>query len=682
MLFRSPLLGGGAVLWSGPAERGVWWMLAGDAAPTPAATATPLLKAEIAGDAVRLEPVAGGAATTVRASGDAAKGRWTLRLDLGAEGRWFGFGNGANGALAKRFTRNPESRDQRQLKLRTGNGVTQCGVLWHSSGWTVVLLATDGSAESEDGLAWRINEPCLALAVAPARDLAEHCRRVSELTGAPAVPPRWAFGYIASKWGYRDRAEVLATQERYLKLGMPVAAFAYDYEWYRTKTHAKDFSFDPDLFPDPAANLRADLEQRGIRALPIRKPRIDCEMELWNEAVTRGWNAAEPKALSRLLDFRQPALRAWYIERHLPLLLPGIGGWWTDEGDDRFWLNHFWTLTLNELHARVRPGERPFALNRSHTPGLQRLSTATWTGDIKHDWGAMTASHRTQLNLGLVGQPFASADIGGFFGGTSPEQYPRWIQAGIWYGVMRTHGNGGRPPWAFGEQSVKSATAAIRLRQQLLPYLYSLAHEARATGLPIMRAMPLATGDALGWADCDDQWQCGPWVLVKPVREAGATSATVRLPPGTWIDWFTGERCAGGTTITRKLRPQAEDPLDHPVFVRAGAIIPMDPPRPRWEASVEALPLIALWPDTAPSAFRWVHDDGLTEQYREGKTWSAVLRQEPTPTGVRLSLRCDATGFMAPAAKAVVRVHRVGGEPLTTELPLDRDGAVEVSYSR
>ena len=141
-----------------------------------------------------------------------------------------------------------------------------------------------------------------------------------------------------------------------------------------------------------------------------------------------------------------------------------------------------------------------FSLTRSGFAGIQRYA-AVWTGDNTASWEHLRLSLPMLCNLGLSGVPFVGADIGGFWDDATPELYARWIQAGVLYPMIRGHSHREtRPnePWEFGDEVEAVARGALRLRHELLPYLYTLFHEAATSGAPVLRPLLWAYSDDHG----------------------------------------------------------------------------------------------------------------------------------------------------------------------------------------
>jgi alpha-D-xyloside xylohydrolase len=208
---------------------------------------------------------------------------------------------------------------------------------------------------------------------------------------------------------------------------------------------------------------------------------------------------------------------------------------------------------------------------RSGWAGVQR-SPVQWGGDPQCDWEGLAASVRGGLSWGMSGGPFYSHDIGGFARGqVAPELYVRWAQAGIHCSHTRFHGIGEREPWAYGDEAEAIVRRWCEWRMRLIPYLQACALEATRTGMPVMRAMPLAFPDDALVAGQDLQYLLGPSLLVAPAVAPGGRVRVV-LPPGRWLELATGTWHEGGRVL------DLDVPLDTiPLFGREGHLLPLGP---------------------------------------------------------------------------------------------------------
>lgn len=459
--------------------------------------------------------------------------------------------------------------------------------------------------------------------------------RYTRLTGRPSLPPRWSFGLLQSKFGYRSRREVEGLVSTFREKSIPLDAVIIDLYWFRKMG---DMAFDRSAFPDPAGMISA-LKEQSIRVILIEEPYVTTESRLFPEGERLGLFGRRPDGRTytfdfwageaALVDFTLPLARQWWADQHRPLMEMGVDGWWTDLNEPEVHpqdmvheigiapsvhnVYAFYMLKAVELaHRQHRPEQRLFILSRSGWPGVQALGAGLWSGDVETRWAALANQIPLGLSMSMAGMPFWNTDIGGFVGDMpSPELYIRWMQFGAFTPVMRPHGaQQDREPWAFGPETEAIATRYIHLRYRLLPYTYTLAREANQAGLPLMRPLVLHYPQDAATFNLGDQFLWGRDLLVAPVVTPGAGRRTVYLPDGVWYDFWSSRRIVGGRRVT------ARAPIETlPLFVRAGAIIPMAPERERTGGGWPELTL-AVYPGDGTSSFELYEDDGESTAYQ------------------------------------------------------------------
>lgn len=225
------------------------------------------------------------------------------------------------------------------------------------------------------------------------------------------------------------------------------------------------------------------------------------------------------------------------------------------------------------LFGGQNTNKRPFVMSRSLFPGAGAFS-AHWTGDNGASWDDMRLSIASILNSGLFGTPMVGADICGFYPSTWEELCNRWIQLGAFYPFSRDHSD-----VHFGPQELylwktvtASAKKALPLRYRLLPYMYTLLHEAHVTGTPVARALFFVFPEDEATLDISDQFLLGDAILVSPVLKAKQTSVRAYFPAGTWYNLFDWSRVLSSNGSFEVL----DAPWDTiNVHVRAGAVVPM-----------------------------------------------------------------------------------------------------------
>ena len=247
--------------------------------------------------------------------------------------------------------------------------------------------------------------------------------------------------------------------------------------------------------------------------------------------------------------------------------------------------------------------------------GTHRLAVM-WTGDNSGSLDYVRWQVPTFVGSGFSAQAHVSGDVDGIFGG-SPESQVRDLQFKAFTSVLMVMSgwapNPDKQPFTWGEPYTSYNRLYLKLKSRLVPYMYSLSREAYDTGVPPVRAPLLEfPGDETLYAATNStayQFLSGPSILVAPVFEAGATTRDgVYLPAGTdWLGWWDGVRYAGGQTLNAVPAPLATLPL----FVRAGAIIPLWPEMNAFNVSATDPMTLELWP-AGSSAFSLYEDDGVT----------------------------------------------------------------------
>jgi alpha-glucosidase len=523
---------------------------------------------------------------------------------------------------------------QREVHPATGNGRAGLPQYWSTAHYGALMVGDDDNrpaswkANPAGSVDWIVPGDSADLYLMPSRNLYEWLRADAGLTGFAPVPPRWIFGYLQSRWGWTDRAYLEETLAHFRRDQLPVDAFILDFEWYTTKPDYSvgaagdpgfvDFGWNAKLLPDPAAQLAA-YRQEGLRVIGIRKPRLGNSGNL-AMARDQGWilplNPHDPNGgaiRSRNLDFSRAEARAWWEEKNRKFIEAGLAAFWNDEGETNYIEYSYWNMAEVDLLNQVRPGARFWSLNRSFIPGMQRFGAAVWTGDIGADWKTLARTPGELLSDGLSGMPYSTCDIGGFHGPTAPDLLARWMEAGVFFPVMRSHSRISDVPhfpWLFGEEAEGAIRKALDLRYRLLPYFESLAHEANGTGAPIMRPLVMEFPDDPQVANLTSEWLVGTGLLAAPILSPG-TTRQVYLPNGSWFDFSSNHATQGPQTIP------VTSALDQvPIFVRAGTLLPLGPVR-QYTGQLSDAPLeLQIYPGRDAS-FVLVEDDGATLAYAQ-----------------------------------------------------------------
>jgi alpha-glucosidase/alpha-D-xyloside xylohydrolase len=449
------------------------------------------------------------------------------------------------------------------------------------------------------------------------------------LFGCPAMPPKWVLGYMQSHRSLAGPDEPLRVAQTLRDKRLPCDTLIYLGTGYTNGPSGWNLGhgsleFNPLIFPRPQEALDR------LHALSFK-------VVLHKNAAPRGLHG---KSVTERSD--DPLHISNYWATHLPLVKMGVDGFWPDDGDE---LPIEARLARHRLYyegaLKDRPGERPWSLNRNGYAGSARYGAWIWSGDVQSRWVTLANHVPVGLNFSLSVSPLWGSDVGGFFlaptNEYSGELFVRWFQFATFTPLFRSHGRNWHLhlPWGWntGEIGPKESgdraqyppeselhNAAVEptcrqyleLRYRLLPYNYTITRQAVDTGMPLMRALWLSDrGDAEA-VRCGDEYLWGPDILVAPVVESGAKQRRLYLPKGDWYDWWTNEKVAGGRWIERKV-----DLAITPLYVRAGAIIPLDPVRQYTSQPVSAPTTLFVHPG-ADGSFTLYDDDGHSTAWATG----------------------------------------------------------------
>ncbi|WP_295753704.1 TIM-barrel domain-containing protein [Undibacterium sp.] len=424
----------------------------------------------------------------------------------------------------------------------------------------------------------------------------------TSLTGRQPLPPRWAFGNFASRFGYHSQAEASAILDKFTAEQIPVDAIIFDLYWFgkEVKGTMGNLAFDTDNFPQPQ-KMMADFAAKGIKTILITEPFILTTSAKWNEAVQKNILATDKNGQpftydfyfgnTGLIDIFKPEAKQWFWNIYKELNNSGVAGWWGDLGEPEVHpselqhhsgsadqlhniYGHNWAKLIADGYRKDFPAQRPFILMRSGYSGSQRFGMIPWSGDVNRSWGGLSPQPEIALQMGMQGMAYMHSDLGGFAGANlDDELYTRWLQYGVFQPIFRPHAQEevAAEPVLREQKTMALAKTAIELRYRLLPYNYTLAFENNQQGLPLMRPLFYEEPHNEKLFAVSDSYLWGHEFLVSPVLKAGAKEAQVYFPvKNNWFDFYTDQQYTGGSTQMVALQ------ADHiPVFVRGGAFIPM-----------------------------------------------------------------------------------------------------------
>ncbi|QHN02911.1 glycoside hydrolase family 31 protein [Granulicella sp. WH15] len=481
------------------------------------------------------------------------------------------------------------------------------------------------------------------------------------LTGSTPMLPKSAYGYLQSKQRYASQQELLDVAKGYRDRHYPIDDLIIDWFHY---TIMGQMDMDPTKWPDPAA-MNKQLHAMNFHTMISIWPRFVPEDRFYSTLVKNGWfeqladgtptNGLPYDRAGADIDTTNPDAAKWYwsvVKQNF-----------VDKGFDAFWADETEPdLPPNGSYFHIGPGTQYFnvyplfhtaafydgfrkdlttralILARDAYLGAQHNGSIFWSSDINGNWDTLKRQVSTGINFVASGMPYWSTDIGGWqylptvhkpdrtplidpsdarenigHYDDYPELYVRWFEYGAFQPNFRSHGS--RPAnevWSYGKQAEPILAKYLRLRYQLMPYIYSLGYMSHQTGAPFMRGLFMDFGDDPKVVNIGDEYMFGPALLVAPVTEQGRTTREVYLPAGTdWYNFWTNQRVHGGQFLT------VEAPIDTiPLFVRAGSILPLGIPVESTNED-QKIAQVRVYPG-ADGDFALYRDDGNTYNYEHG----------------------------------------------------------------
>lgn len=532
------------------------------------------------------------------------------------------------------------------------------------------------------------------------KDVVKH---YTDLTGKTAMMPKASLGYMGSTMYYTELDKdadqaILDFVDTCKQNDIPCDGFFMS-SGYTTGEDGKRyvFNWNKERFPDPQDFVNK-LKEKGVLLAPNIKPGMLVTHPLakdfadanayiktpdgQDDQVDQYWGGA-----AHFVDFTSESGRAtWAKFMTKQLLSLGITSIWNDNneyeinetaakveadgvhatiGEVKPIMPTMMAKTAQQAIADYDPNVRPYLINRAGFAGIQRYAQ-TWAGDNRTSWTNVKYNIPTILGMGLSGVANQGCDIGGFDGpAPEPELFVRWVQNGIFQPRFSIHSsnddNTVTEPWMYLSYT-KYIRDAIQLRYQLIPYFYSLLHEASVTGAPIMRPLVYEFQNDPKTYEESFEFMLGASLLVANVVDKGQTTKKVYLPKGAdWYDLTTYHYYNGGQTI--------EVPVDLgsiPMFLRTGSIIPESKGLMNiHNDTVENLDVL-VEPTTA-SAFQLYEDDGKTMSYKQGNFLTTDISVTPSQHQTLINLHKQGN-YDSQLKRYTFRVCCPDIAPLTIEL--------------
>ena len=502
------------------------------------------------------------------------------------------------------------------------------------------------------------------------------------LTGKASLFPKWSLGFWQSRERYTTQDELVGTLREMRRRSIPVDNIVQDWMYWEPDQWGSH-EFDATRFPAPEQMLD-DVHAMHGRFMISVWPKFYTNTAHYKELKDAGfaYTHAEDTGLVDWLGHKQsfydayaPGGRKMFWRQMDETLYSRYGrkidAWWMDASEpnlrdclpmDYFkwlvsptalgpsteYLNAYSLVNADAIYngqREVNPDVRVFLLTRNGFSGLQRYSTASWSGDIGTSWYDMRMQMAAGLNYSMAGLPMWGMDIGGFsvmdkftaamgtYLGTGKvtedliewrELQARWHQFGTFVPLFRAHGQWPqRELWNIAPEEDPAYSTILwymQLRYRLMPYLYSLAGAVHFKDYTIMRGLVMDFPYDPQVRDLSDQWMFGPALMPCPVYEYKARSRSVWFPKGGWYDFYTGEYEPG------ECRKDVPAPFDRmPLYVRAGSIIPVGPEM-QWSDEKPADNILLAVYAGRNASFTLYEDENVNYNYEKGLCASIPIK--------------------------------------------------------
>ena len=417
---------------------------------------------------------------------------------------------------------------------------------------------------------------------------------LNTLTGSTNLLPESAYGVWYSRYYAYSTADYENTLlPTFRSTFTPIDWLVTDTDW-KSPSQWNGWNWNSALFGDPQSFVTWTKQQGLSLSLNIH-PTIDSadpRFAATNSAA--GGLTEEGTGSTYDFDWSKPSQLSAYLSLHQNFETQGVREWWLDYcpncGSSFASDPHVTPDNLiNQAYVddAASKGLRGFSFARiggseqgnddgayAMGPWSERRDTMQFTGDTPNTWQMLAFEAQFTADEASAGISNVSDDIGSFHGNhDADDMYARWVQLGTFQPVDRLHSDhGDRLPWNYGAAADASAEQFLRLREALVPYTYTLAQQAYATGVPIVRPLYLDFPAQAAAYTNPGEYLYGDNVLVDPITTAndanGNGSANVWIPPGTWTDYFTGHSYTGPTTATI-----TDSLAQMPVLIRSGGIM-------------------------------------------------------------------------------------------------------------
>ena len=534
------------------------------------------------------------------------------------------------------------------------------------------------------------------------------------LTGKATMLPNWAFGLWQSRQRYETAQQSLDVVKGFRERKIPFDNIVQDWQYWRVDAWGSH-EFDSARFPDPEGWVKAlhaehahlmisiwgkfnpnteNAKQMAAKGY-LYLPNLDEHLKDWINQPYTFYDAFNPGARKLFWSQMDSALfskgiDAWWMDATEPDLLPSPPTVERQQthmnptflGTGSRMLNGYPLENSKGVYTGQReaaPNQRVFILTRSGFAGIQRYSTAIWSGDITSTWTALAKQIPAGLGASISGLPYWTMDTGGYSMQNKFAHEPmttadeeewrelnaRWFELSAFTPILRVHGEvRPREMWTLGPDSpaYNAQLRSDRLHYALFPYIYSLAGWTTQHDYTMLRPLVMDFPDDRIAREANDEFMFGPALLVAPITQYKKRERSVYLPPSAnWYNYWTGRLAASGTISS----PAPYDEI--PVFVRAGSIIPYGPEM-QYAGEKPCDPITLYIYAGADGEFTLYEDQGATFDYEKGAFSEIPIRWNDKTKMLTIDKRSgDFNGMLRHRTFRVVLVDKAhpAGFPFT-----------------